>query len=171
MNLMMRRRCEGCQKLEVRSDRLRTVAPEDHRVRVAREKRVRMRTHLLNSVSASAPAKRTVTQRLSTMLSAMACVSARTFYKYFDRWTSQFGARPPMADEMTAGICRLRRCRRPCAAYRHRISDVPVARQSSRSGSVHRSTSACSGAIILLSEKSVRISSLVFTVATMPWRP
>jgi len=81
------------------------VAPEDHRVRVAREKRARMRTHLLNSVFSVCSGEKNRDPAVIDDVVRHACVSRGTFYKYFDSLDiaiSELGLQ--MADEMTAGI-------------------------------------------------------------------
>lgn len=84
------------------------AASEDHRVRVARERRERMRARLLDAVLHLCSAE--VRGALPTIDDVVrhADVARGTFYKHFnsiEQAVSELGA--AMADEMTAGIARV----------------------------------------------------------------
>ena len=80
-------------------------AKEDHRVRVAREKRKRMRAHLLQSVFAVCSVETMREPAVIDDVVRHAEVSRGTFYKYFssmEEAVAELGLE--LADEMTAGI-------------------------------------------------------------------
>ena len=82
------------------------VAPrEDHRVRVAREKRERMRDHLLGAVVAVYPGKPGQGPAVIDDVIRVAKVSRGTFYKYYpslEEAVAELGAK--LAAEMVAAI-------------------------------------------------------------------
>jgi AcrR family transcriptional regulator len=82
------------------------LAPkEDHRVRVAREKRGRMRNHLLQSILVVCSGNTLSGPAVIDDVVRHAEVARGTFYKYFDsldQAIAELGAR--LADEMTIGI-------------------------------------------------------------------
>ena len=92
---------------------LRMIAkePEDHRVRVGRQKRERMRAHLLKSVF-SVCSRETLRDPASIDdVVKDASVSRGTFYKYFDSLDeaiSELGLQ--MADEMVTACCLCTTC-------------------------------------------------------------
>ena len=78
---------------------------EDHRVRVAREKREKMRAHLLRSVMAVMSSDQSAGPRVIDDVIRHAEVSRGTFYKYFgslEQAVAELGA--ALVEEMTAGI-------------------------------------------------------------------
>jgi len=78
---------------------------EDHRVRVGRERRERMRAHLLQSVLIVCSEDLTGGPAVIDDVIRHAAVSRGTFYKYFvslDEAVAELGLQ--LADEMTAGI-------------------------------------------------------------------
>ena len=78
---------------------------EDHRVRVAREKRERMRAHLLDSVLVVYPGKPGQGLAVIDDVIRVAKVSRGTFYKYYpslEEAVGELGAK--LADEMVAAI-------------------------------------------------------------------
>lgn len=85
---------------------MRHAAPrEDHRVRVARERRKRMRRHLLNAVMAVCADDTPNSTKVIDDVVAYAEVSRGTFYKYFmslDEAIAELGAM--LAEEMTISI-------------------------------------------------------------------
>lgn len=81
------------------------ILPENHRVRVGRERREKMRAHLLNSVLIVCSSEGRREPALIDDIVRHAAVSRGTFYKYFDSLDEairQLGLQ--LADEMTAGI-------------------------------------------------------------------
>lgn len=83
----------------------RAVPQEDHRVRVARERRQRMRSHLLNAVMAVCADDTPNSTKVIDDVVAYAEVSRGTFYKYFvslDEAIAELGAM--LAEEMTVSI-------------------------------------------------------------------
>ena len=81
---------------------------EDHRVRVARERRERMRRRLLESVMAVCSGESVRAPAVIDDVVQHADVSRGTFYKYFDsldQAISELGSQ--LADEMTAGIAEI----------------------------------------------------------------
>ena len=81
------------------------AAPEDHRVRVARERRARMRTRLLATVLATYKGDQTRGPAALDEVLACAGVSKATFYKYFpsiEAAVIELGER--LADEMAVAI-------------------------------------------------------------------
>lgn len=83
----------------------RAVPREDHRVRVARERRQRMRSHLLNAVMAVCADDTPNSTKVIDDVVAYAEVSRGTFYKYFvslDEAIAELGAM--LAEEMTVSI-------------------------------------------------------------------
>ncbi len=79
--------------------------PENHRVRVGRERREKMRAHLLNSVLIVCSSEGRREPALIDDIVRHAAVSRGTFYKYFDSLdeaVAQLGLQ--LADEMTTGI-------------------------------------------------------------------
>lgn len=82
-----------------------TLEREDHRVRVARQKRARMRSHLLRSVLRVCSGATAGGPAVIDDVVRHADVSRGTFYKYFDsldQAIAELGLE--LADEMTAGI-------------------------------------------------------------------
>lgn len=80
-------------------------AREDHRVRVAREKRERMRAHLFQSVLSVCSGQSPTSAAVIDDVVRHAEVSRGTFYKYFgslEQAVEQLALQ--LADEMTAGI-------------------------------------------------------------------
>jgi AcrR family transcriptional regulator len=80
-------------------------ASEDHRVRVAREKRERMRAQLLDAVLAVYPGQSEGGPAVIDDVIKVANVARGTFYKYFpslEAAVSELGAK--LADEMIAAI-------------------------------------------------------------------
>ena len=80
-------------------------ANEDHRVRVGRQRRAKMRAHLLESVLAVCSTEGRREPALIDDVVRHAGVSRGTFYKYFesmDKAVAELGLQ--LADEMTAGI-------------------------------------------------------------------
>ena len=65
-------------------DRQASAPREDHRVRVARERRARMRTHLLQSIMSVCAGRRLTGATVIEDVVRDAQVSRGTFYKYFD---------------------------------------------------------------------------------------
>ncbi|WP_324698836.1 TetR/AcrR family transcriptional regulator [Novosphingobium sp. RL4] len=91
---------------------------EDHRVRVAREKRERMRAHLLQSVLAVCAGKRLTGATVIEDVVRHADVSRGTFYKYFDSLDEAvIQLAFQLAEEMTQGIASV-----------YDVLDDPVAR-------------------------------------------
>jgi AcrR family transcriptional regulator len=81
------------------------VPREDHRVRVAREKRERMRDHLLGAVLAVYPGKPGQGPAVTDDVIRVAKVSRGTFYKYYpslEEAVAELGAK--LAAEMVAAI-------------------------------------------------------------------
>lgn len=81
------------------------VAREDHRVRVARERRRKMKSHLLNAVMAVCADDAPNSIKVIDDVVAYAEVSRGTFYKYFvslDEAIAELGAM--LAEEMTVSI-------------------------------------------------------------------
>ena len=78
---------------------------EDHRVRVAREKRERMRAHLFQSVLIVCSGRKNGTPAVIDDVVRHAAVSRGTFYKYFDSLDQAIAELAmQLADEMTEGI-------------------------------------------------------------------
>lgn len=78
---------------------------EDHRVRVARERRARMRAHLLEAVLHVCSAETARSPAVIDDVVRQAAVSRGSFYKYFDSLdeaVAELGLQ--LADEMTASI-------------------------------------------------------------------
>ena len=81
------------------------VQAEDHRVRVARDRRKRMKGHLLNAVMAVCADDTPNSTKVIDDVVAYAEVSRGTFYKYFmslDEAIAELGA--TLAEEMTVSI-------------------------------------------------------------------
>lgn len=81
------------------------VAQEDHRVRVARDRRKRMKSHLLNAVMAVCADDTPNSTKVIDDVVAYAEVSRGTFYKYFvslDEAIAELGAM--LAEDMTNSI-------------------------------------------------------------------
>ena len=81
------------------------VQAEDHRVRVARDRRKRMKGHLLNAVMAVCADDTPNSTKVIDVVVAYAEVSRGTFYKYFvslDEAIAELGAM--LAEEMTDSI-------------------------------------------------------------------
>jgi AcrR family transcriptional regulator len=81
---------------------------QDHRVRVARERRERMRRRLLESVLAVCSGENARAPAVIDDVVQHADVSRGTFYKYFDSIDQAIGELGfQLADEMTAGIAEI----------------------------------------------------------------
>jgi len=91
--------------LPVRPKRARRPIKEDHRVRVARQRRERMRAHLLQSVLSVWSASGRGEIAVIDDVVRHAGVSRGTFYKYFDSLDEAVSELAlQLAEEMTAGI-------------------------------------------------------------------
>ncbi len=78
---------------------------EDHRVRVAREKRKRMRAHLMQSVITVCSGRKLTGSTVIEDVVRHAEVSRGTFYKYFESLDEAvIEAAAKLAEEMTVGI-------------------------------------------------------------------
>lgn len=78
---------------------------EDHRVRVAREKRIRMREHLMRSIMIVCSGRKLTGSTVIEEVVRHAGVSRGTFYKYFDSLDEAvIEIAAELADEMTLGI-------------------------------------------------------------------
>jgi AcrR family transcriptional regulator len=78
---------------------------EDHRVRVARQKRTRMRAHLMQSIMAVCAGRKLTGSTVIEDVVHHAKVSRGTFYKYFESLDEAvIEIASELAEEMTAGI-------------------------------------------------------------------
>jgi len=81
------------------------VPQEDHRVRVAREKRKRMRAHLMQSIIAVCSGRKLTGSTVIEDVVRHAEVSRGTFYKYFETLDEAvIEIASELAEEMTVGI-------------------------------------------------------------------
>ncbi|WP_221230882.1 TetR/AcrR family transcriptional regulator [Sphingobium subterraneum] len=82
-----------------------TKPQEDHRVRVAREKRKRMRAHLMQSIIAVCSGRKLTGSTVIEDVVRHAEVSRGTFYKYFETLDEAvIEIASELAEEMTVGI-------------------------------------------------------------------
>lgn len=95
----------GQEKQSAQAEELESAPREDHRVRVAREKRQRMRAHLMQSVLTVCSGRKLTGSTVIEDVIRHADVSRGTFYKYFESLDEAvIEVAAELAEEMTEGI-------------------------------------------------------------------